>query len=47
MKDRGYLLVAAVIALAVLGDVLANQGTASMFLIRKLLALVEYLAFWR
>ncbi len=47
MKDRGFLVVAAVIALAILGDLALNHGGFVLFLIRDLLRLVEYIAFWR
>ena len=47
MKDRGFLLVACAIALAIGADIVANQGLATTFLVRKLFQLVEYLAFWR
>ena len=47
MKDRGYLVVAGLVALGIAADVYLNQAAASMFLIRKLVALVEFLAFWR
>ncbi len=46
MADRTYLVVAGVIAAAIAVDVLANAGGASLFLIKKLLGLVEYLEFW-
>ncbi len=42
-----YLVVAGTIAAAIAGDVLFNDGTISLFLVRKLIQLVEYLEFWR
>jgi hypothetical protein len=47
MADRMYLVVAGVIAAAIAGDLMLNDGTASIFLVRKLIHLVEYLEFWR
>jgi hypothetical protein len=47
VADRMYLVVAGVIAAAIAGDVLLNDGTISLFLVRKLIQLVEYLEFWR
>jgi hypothetical protein len=47
MKDRTYLVVAGVIALAILGDLLLDHGVVVVFLVRKLQRLVEYIAFWR
>ena len=47
MADRMYLVVAAAIAAAIAGDVYLNDGLATLFLIKKLLHLVEYMEFWR
>ena len=47
MADRMYLVVAGAIAAAIVGDILLNDGTISLFLVRKLIHLVEYLEFWR
>ncbi len=47
LKDRGYLLVASAIGLAALADATFNPASATIFLVRKLFALVEYLEFWR
>ena len=46
VTDRVYLGLAGLIGLLILGDVLANDSMASVFLIRKLFHLVEYLGFW-
>ena len=46
VTDRIYLGLAALICILVLGDVLANDSVASVFLIRKLFHLVDYLGFW-
>ena len=47
MKERTYLVVAGLIALAIVGDIVLDQGQAVIFLIRELQRLVEYLSFWR
>ena len=47
LKDRGYLIVAGVIALAVAADSILNQSVFSLFLVRKVMRLVEFLEFWR
>ena len=46
-KDRGFLLVAGVIALIIAADIFANHGNGALFMVRKVLQLVEYLEFWR
>ena len=47
MAERMYLIVGGAIAVAIAGDVFLNEGTLSLFLVRKLIGLVEYLEFWR
>lgn len=47
MKDRGYLVLAGLIVLAVLGDIWLNQSKVSLFLIAEIIRLQEYLQFWR
>ena len=47
MADRMYLVVAGVIAAAIVADVTLNDSAASVFLVRKLFRLVDYLEFWR
>ena len=47
LKDRGYLIVAGVIVLAVVADIVLNQSAGSLFLVRKIVRLVEYVEFWR
>jgi hypothetical protein len=47
VRDRGYLVVAGLIMLAILGDIALNQSRATLFLIRDIIALQEYLQFWR
>lgn len=42
-----YLVVAGAIAATIAGDVVLNEGAASLFLVRKLIGLVDYLEFWR
>ena len=47
MLDRSALVVLALILAAVLGDFALNDGRAVMFLLLKLVDLVEYLQIWR
>lgn len=47
MTDRIALYLAALIVVLVLLDVTLNASDAMMFLLRKMVDLVEYLAFWR
>lgn len=46
MKERGYLVVAGLIGLAIAADLVLNRGQVVVFLGRELMRLVEYLAFW-
>jgi hypothetical protein len=41
-----YLVVAGVIVAAIVADAVLNGGEALLFLIRKMVGLVEYLEFW-
>lgn len=45
--DRSYLVVAGVIAAAIAADIYANDAEVSLFLVKRLFQLVEYLEFWR
>ena len=47
LKDRGYLIVGALIALAIAADVAWNQGHALVFVVRELQLLMDYVIFWR
>lgn len=47
MSDRLAIIFAAVIGLAILADVMLNQSTATLFMLRKTADFVEYLSFWR
>ena len=47
MKERGYLVVAGLIGLAIVADLALNRGLVAVFLVRELMRLVEYLSFWR
>ena len=47
MTDRLYLGLAGLIGALILGDVVMNDSAASVFMIRKLFHLVDYLGFWR
>jgi ribose/xylose/arabinose/galactoside ABC-type transport system permease subunit len=46
VKDRGFLVLAGLIAAAIIGDVSLNGGRASIFLIHEIISLQEYLQFW-
>ncbi|MFC3180415.1 hypothetical protein [Cypionkella sinensis] len=47
MTDRIALVLALLIAAAIGADVVLNSGAASVFLLRKLLDLVQYVMIWR
>jgi len=47
LKDRGYLLVPLALALAVALDAGLNGSALTIFLVRKLFDLVQYVEFWR
>jgi hypothetical protein len=47
LGDRKYLVVAGVIVAAIAADVTMNGSEASLFLVKKLIGLVEFLEFWR
>ncbi len=47
LDDRIYFSIALVIAVAILGDLVLNSADASVFLVRKMLDLVQALSFWR
>ncbi len=47
MKDHGYLVTAGLIVLAIVGDVTLNQSKVTLFLIKEIISLQEYLQFWR
>jgi hypothetical protein len=47
VADRTYLIVAGVIVAAIVADVALNSGDGLLFLVRKMIGLVEYLEFWR
>lgn len=47
MSDRIYLAFAGLIVTLILADVMANDSSISLFMIRKLFHLVDYLEFWR
>lgn len=47
MTDRIALVLACVIVTAILADIVLNSAHASVFLVRKFLDMVEYLAIWR
>ncbi|MFC3087421.1 MULTISPECIES: hypothetical protein [Tabrizicola] len=47
MTDRIALWLGLILAAAILADLALNGGSALMFLLRKFLDLVDWLAFWR
>lgn len=47
MTDRIALVLGLVIVLSGAADLVLNDGGASMFLLRKFVDMVEWLAFWR
>lgn len=47
MTNRIALVLACLIFAAICGDVAFNSGTASIFLMKKLVILIEYVEFWR
>lgn len=47
MTDRIALVLALLIAAAIAADVVFNSGQASVFLLRKLGDLVQYVMIWR
>jgi hypothetical protein len=47
VTTKAAIILAGIIISAMVLDHLLNGGTATMFIVRKLFALVEYLAFWR
>ncbi len=47
MTNTIALYLGAALALAIGADLLANEGAALMFTLRKFVDLVEWVAFWR
>jgi uncharacterized membrane protein YobD (UPF0266 family) len=47
MTDRIAYILAAIIVLLILADVTLNAAAAMTFLLRKLVDMIEYVAFWR
>lgn len=47
MSDRTAFFIAGLIALAILADLTLNGGSALLFLLRKLLDLIDYVSIWR
>ncbi len=47
MTDRIALVLASVIIAAILADVFLNSSHALLFLLRKMVDLIEYLSIWR
>ncbi len=47
MTNQIALVLACVILTAILADVALNGGIASVFMLKKLMNLIEYVEFWR
>ncbi|MGL4320113.1 MAG: glyceraldehyde-3-phosphate dehydrogenase [Paracoccaceae bacterium] len=47
MSNRAAIILASVVIGALLLDRILNAGDATMFMLRKMFDLVEYIAFWR
>jgi hypothetical protein len=47
MSNRTHFILAVIIVAAILLDVTFDSSAAMMFLLRKLVDLIDYLAFWR
>jgi hypothetical protein len=47
VTTKAAIILAAVIILALVLDGVLNDSTATLFLLKKLFDLVEYVAFWR
>ncbi|MGV6840196.1 MAG: hypothetical protein ACWA40_08390 [Planktomarina sp.] len=47
MSNRTALILALIIVASIVTDLMVNQGTASMFMAKKIMDLIEYVAFWR
>ncbi len=47
MTNQIALVLACVILTAILADVALNAGTASIFMLKKLVNVIEYVEFWR
>lgn len=47
MTTKAAIILAGVIILALILDAVLNAGAATMFLVRKMFGLVEYMTFWR
>ncbi|MBV7409993.1 glyceraldehyde-3-phosphate dehydrogenase [Maritimibacter sp. DP1N21-5] len=47
MTNRVALILFLVVALAFAGDLILNEGAATLFLAKKLYDLLDWIAFWR
>jgi hypothetical protein len=47
LPNRMAITLGALIAVAMIADQIANDGQAGLFVMRKFVGLLEYLAFWR
>lgn len=47
MTNRLAIIFAVLIVGAILSDLIFNGGAASLFLLRKMMDLIDWMAFWR
>ncbi len=47
MTNTLAIVLGAIIIAALILDQVLNAGTATLFLLRKIFALIEYVSFWR
>ena len=47
MTNRLAIILGSIIVLSILIDTIANGGAVTLFLSKRLLELIEWLAFWR
>lgn len=47
MSNRTALILAVIVVVSILLDVTLNTSSALTFLLRKLVDLIDYVAFWR
>ena len=47
MSNRTHVILALIIVVAILLDVIFDSSAAIMFLLRKLVDMIDYVAFWR
>ncbi|MEL6689086.1 MAG: glyceraldehyde-3-phosphate dehydrogenase [Pseudomonadota bacterium] len=47
MTNRLAIILGALIVLSLIADRIFNDGAATVFLVKQLLELIEWIAFWR